>query len=163
MTLNAFFKLKSNKTNIIQSRILYNFKIFRDCGSDPTCVLCSSCFRKSKHREHRYKMTTSGGGGYCDCGDPEAWKSHPNCELHMPKAKGQSVEESSESYINKLPQDLAQRATELFTYLLEYIFEVMSIENKEDLPVHLKSEYILRFRIEIKFCFKNLTFKISNR
>ena len=35
----------------------------RDCGSDPTCVLCSNCFRKSKHREHRYKMTTSGGGG----------------------------------------------------------------------------------------------------
>ncbi len=30
----------------------------RDCGSDPTCVLCSNCFRRSKHREHRYKVST---------------------------------------------------------------------------------------------------------
>jgi hypothetical protein len=27
-------------------------------------------------------MSTSGGGGYCDCGDIEAWKAHPYCELH---------------------------------------------------------------------------------
>lgn len=29
----------------------------RDCGSDPTCVLCSNCFRRSKHREHKYKVS----------------------------------------------------------------------------------------------------------
>lgn len=85
-------------------------------------------------------MMTSGGGGYCDCGDPEAWKSHPNCELHMPKSTGSS-EDSCESYKNKLPKDLAQRATELFTYLLEYIFEVVTIMDREDLPVNLKPEY----------------------
>ncbi len=28
----------------------------RECGSDPTCVLCSNCFRRSKHREHKYKV-----------------------------------------------------------------------------------------------------------
>ncbi len=28
----------------------------RDCGSDPTCVLCSDCFLNSKHRTHRYKV-----------------------------------------------------------------------------------------------------------
>ena len=126
----------------------------RDCGSDPTCVLCSNCFRKSKHREHRYKMTTSSGGGYCDCGDPEAWKKFPNCELHMPKSKvisnvssssatedaGGCCEALSEEYISKLPKDLAQRSTELFSYLLEYIFEVLSIENSEELPSHLKPD-----------------------
>lgn len=74
----------------------------RDCGSDPTCVLCSNCFRKSKHREHRYKMTTSGGGGYCDCGDPEAWKQFPNCELHMPKVKSASKNPTnSETHVIK--------------------------------------------------------------
>ena len=28
----------------------------RDCGSDPTCVLCSDCFLNSKHRNHKYKV-----------------------------------------------------------------------------------------------------------
>ena len=27
-------------------------------------------------------MTTSGGGGFCDCGDTEAWKEGPYCEKH---------------------------------------------------------------------------------
>jgi hypothetical protein len=40
----------------------------RDCGHDPTCVLCVECFKNSEHRFHRYKMSTSFGGGYCDCG-----------------------------------------------------------------------------------------------
>jgi len=32
-------------------------------------------------------MCTSGGGGYCDCGDTEAWKSGPYCENHEPGQK----------------------------------------------------------------------------
>lgn len=27
-------------------------------------------------------MSTSGGAGYCDCGDMEAWKSEPFCNVH---------------------------------------------------------------------------------
>ena len=27
-------------------------------------------------------MSTSGGGGYCDCGDVEAWKTEPFCDIH---------------------------------------------------------------------------------
>lgn len=54
----------------------------RECSMDPTCVLCSSCFKKSSHRLHKYKMSTSGGGGCCDCGDSEAWKRDPSCEEH---------------------------------------------------------------------------------
>lgn len=110
----------------------------RDCGSDPTCVLCSYCFRRSKHREHRYKMMTSGGGGYCDCGDPEAWKSHPYCDLHLPKSSTSEDDTSSETHINKLPTDLTQRASFLFTHLLDYMFEVLSVENSEHLPGNLK-------------------------
>ena len=37
-------------------------------------------------------MSTSGGGGYCDCGDPEAWKTEPFCSTHRPDTKG--MEES---------------------------------------------------------------------
>ena len=28
-------------------------------------------------------MSTSGGGGYCDCGDVEAWKANHSCEMHQ--------------------------------------------------------------------------------
>lgn len=35
-------------------------------------------------------MSTSGGSGYCDCGDKEAWKTHPVCDKHNP-AKADEV------------------------------------------------------------------------
>ena len=115
-------------------------------------------------------MMTSGGGGYCDCGDPEAWKQHPNCEIHMPKQKsatasssalgttsaaaaaaaaaastgGEVVDESSyEASIEKLPKDLVQRGTELFQFLIDYVFEILGMENAEELPAHLKPEYFI--------------------
>lgn len=50
---------------------------------DSTCVLCVNCFKNSAHRNHNYKMATSGGGGCCDCGDVEAWKSEPFCDIHV--------------------------------------------------------------------------------
>lgn len=28
----------------------------RECGMDPTCVLCVDCFKQSAHRHHKYKM-----------------------------------------------------------------------------------------------------------
>lgn len=87
---------------------------------------------------------TSGGGGYCDCGDPEAWKEHPSCELHMPKSSGTTADidssDSAEASIQKLPNDLVQRATQLFQYLVEYVFPILSVENSEELPAHLRPE-----------------------
>lgn len=38
--------------------------------------------------------TSSGNGGFCDCGDVEAWKRDPTCEKH---AQGSSVEKVSGS------------------------------------------------------------------
>lgn len=32
------------------------------------------------------QMSSSNGGGYCDCGDPEAWKTDVFCDTHKPKA-----------------------------------------------------------------------------
>lgn len=34
----------------------------RECGMDATCVLCVDCFKRSAHRNHKYKMGTSNGG-----------------------------------------------------------------------------------------------------
>jgi hypothetical protein len=49
-------------------------------------VLCVECFRASEHRTHNYSMTTSAGGGCCDCGDAEAWTNFPCCKTHDPTA-----------------------------------------------------------------------------
>ena len=29
----------------------------RDCGTDPTCVLCMDCFQNGEHRKHRYRVS----------------------------------------------------------------------------------------------------------
>lgn len=72
----------------------------RECSMDPTCVLCSSCFKKSTHRTHKYKMSTSYGGGCCDCGDSEAWKKDFSCEDHAavekPEVDGLITDEMKE-------------------------------------------------------------------
>ena len=31
----------------------------------------------------RYTMSTSAGGGYCDCGDTEAWRAGAYCTVHV--------------------------------------------------------------------------------
>uniref|UniRef100_A0A1B0DIL8 E3 ubiquitin-protein ligase n=1 Tax=Phlebotomus papatasi TaxID=29031 RepID=A0A1B0DIL8_PHLPP len=84
---NVLDKLKSdNNVAAVCGRV---FKIgeptycCRECGVDPTCVLCVNCFKQSAHRHHKYKMGTSNGGGCCDCGDTEAWKRDPYCEQHV--------------------------------------------------------------------------------
>ncbi|KAK8749674.1 hypothetical protein OTU49_015475, partial [Cherax quadricarinatus] len=74
----------------------------RDCGMDPTCVLCADCFKNSAHSKHRYKISTSSGGGYCDCGDREAWKTDVFCDIHV---KGQMVQHS-QNPLEKIPTDL---------------------------------------------------------
>ena len=73
--------------------------IFRECALDDTCVLCQECFKQSPHAKHKYKvnvsdsndslfdgivfkMHSSHGIGYCDCGDPQAWSKDFACTLH---------------------------------------------------------------------------------
>lgn len=63
----------------------------RECGMDPTCVLCVNCFKQSAHRHHKYKMGTSAGGGCCDCGDNEAWKQDHYCDEHKVSEQLQKI------------------------------------------------------------------------
>ncbi|GAA5894021.1 hypothetical protein JCM6882_007961 [Rhodosporidiobolus microsporus] len=60
----------------------------RDCGADPTCVLCAVCFHASRHKREGHDVTVSThagvGAGCCDCGDEEAWKGGRSggCRYH---------------------------------------------------------------------------------
>ena len=46
-------------------------------------VLCKECFINSEQKNHDVIVWKSGGtGDYCDCGDPEAFSSYPDCYQH---------------------------------------------------------------------------------
>ncbi|XP_068139825.1 E3 ubiquitin-protein ligase UBR1 isoform X2 [Drosophila tropicalis] len=93
----------------------------RECGVDPTCVLCVSCFKRSAHRFHKYKMSTSGGGGCCDCGDNEAWKKDQYCQLHL--ANRQNPLESK-----ILTPAVLERCEICFSAILSFCVNYLEIE-----------------------------------
>ncbi|CAL7936397.1 unnamed protein product [Xylocopa violacea] len=103
----------------------------RECGVDSTCVLCADCFKQSAHRNHKYRMGTSSGGGFCDCGDIEAWKKEPFCNTHLAGIQ------AKESRGNKLPGDIAERTVVVFEAVLRYCQTMLSLEYKLALPPDL--------------------------
>ena len=106
----------------------------RDCGLDPTCVLCVDCFKKSEHGQHRYKMSTSIGGGYCDCGDPEAWKEHAHCSAHsVVTGLGGSADP-----LANVPLDIQTRARHVFSSVLKYAYELLTLDTFMKLPGDLQ-------------------------
>jgi len=118
----------------------------RDCGADPTCVLCVDCFRNSEHKQHRYKLSTSVGGGYCDCGDTEAWRSAPRCSLHQ--CSSSSLDQLSDPQVRKqaaldrldrlvLP-NMADRCRIVIEAVLKYAQELLSSNTNMSLPADLK-------------------------
>lgn len=104
----------------------------RECGTDPTCVLCVDCFKKSEHRNHKYKMATSNGGGCCDCGDTEAWKSHAYCSIHVVGI----LEGASKS--SQFPDDMRERTRITFRAALQYAYQLLSIDHEPKLPAYLR-------------------------
>uniref|UniRef100_A0A5F8H9W7 E3 ubiquitin-protein ligase n=1 Tax=Monodelphis domestica TaxID=13616 RepID=A0A5F8H9W7_MONDO len=107
----------------------------RDCAVDPTCVLCMECFLGSIHREHRYRMTTSGGGGFCDCGDTEAWKEGPYCTKHDLNT---SETEEEEDPLVHLTEDMIARTYNIFAIMFRYAVDILTWEKENELPPDLE-------------------------
>ncbi|XP_067844936.1 E3 ubiquitin-protein ligase UBR2 isoform X4 [Heptranchias perlo] len=128
---------KANKSSQLCGRV---FKIgeptysCRDCAVDPTCVLCMECFLASVHREHRYRMTTSGGGGFCDCGDTEAWKQGPYCVKHEPTPSGAMEEDP----LAHLSEDMIGRAYNIFAIAFKYAVDMLTWVEEDRLPSGLE-------------------------
>lgn len=108
----------------------------RECGMDNTCVLCVDCFKRSPHKNHKYKMGTSYGGGCCDCGDVEAWKQDPYCQIHKLGLEKKHVN------LNFLTNDMEKRAYLVFQYVLCYARALLTLEHSPMLPVELESDDI---------------------
>ncbi|XP_077283397.1 ubr1 ubiquitin ligase isoform X2 [Arctopsyche grandis] len=103
----------------------------RECGMDNTCVLCVDCFKRSTHRHHKYKMGTSTGGGCCDCGDAEAWRSDPYCDIHVVGTLPQEAPQG-------LPEDLSARTYETFSAALSYCYQLLTLDHSPCLPNDLR-------------------------
>jgi len=105
----------------------------RDCAMDPTCVLCVHCFKNSEHGSHRYKMSTSSGGGYCDCGDPEAWKDSAYCKVHVLGTMNAAADP-----LSKVPKDIQKRARLVFSTVIKFAHELLTLDNFMKLPGDLQ-------------------------
>eukprot|EP00111_Clytia_hemisphaerica_P018489 TCONS_00054716-protein len=103
----------------------------KDCAADPTCVFCHDCFFNSEHQHHKYRLhASSGTGGYCDCGDDEAWSTNPACNKHK---EGLDVDEAADP-TEKLPEDLKRRSIFLIHFLIQYCVDLICWEETDELP-----------------------------
>ncbi|KAE8752531.1 hypothetical protein FOCC_FOCC000653 [Frankliniella occidentalis] len=120
----------------------------RECGTDPTCVLCAFCFKNSVHQHHKYKMHTSLGNGRCDCGDVEAWSSGPYCDTHK------ETKRKHDSDSNIFPDGVAQRSRAVFEIVQAYAFELLTHKHSLSLPSDLKrtEDSHLQFDVEDTYC-----------
>ena len=91
-----------------------------DCAADSTCVFCAKCFKASDHTGHNFN-TQSGGGGICDCGDPEAWDPNHFCERHKARpsssASGGGADESDP--LTGVPPHIINATTSVVQAVLE--------------------------------------------
>ncbi|XP_048661276.1 E3 ubiquitin-protein ligase UBR2 isoform X4 [Marmota marmota marmota] len=95
------------------------------------------CFLGSIHRDHRYRMTTSGGGGFCDCGDTEAWKEGPYCQKH--ELNTSEIEEEEDPLVH-LSVDVIARTYNIFAIMFRYAVEILTWEKESELPADLEME-----------------------
>uniref|UniRef100_A0A671S0F7 E3 ubiquitin-protein ligase n=1 Tax=Sinocyclocheilus anshuiensis TaxID=1608454 RepID=A0A671S0F7_9TELE len=121
----------------------------RECAADPTCVLCMQCFLGSVHKEHRYRMTTSGGGGFCDCGDTEAWKKGPYCQKHEPNISDSSQKDP----LANMSEEMIVRTHNVFSIILKYAVDMLTWDKEDELPEGLEvrgdTYYCMLFNDEV--------------
>ncbi|KAL3216691.1 hypothetical protein MRX96_032862 [Rhipicephalus microplus] len=100
----------------------------------------------SEHKNHKYKMSMSCGGGYCDCGDVEAWRSSPFCETHGRAIKQQEeVQDGSEpNPLDRLPPDLVSRVELVLRAVLLYCHQMLTWGKSTELPPDLAQSSVPR-------------------
>ena len=116
----------------------------RTCALDNTCVLCTQCFTQSIHTGHDYRMHASGGGGYCDCGDVEAWRDGPACRTHTVESENDDKNGKEGIKQNSLPDSLKENADAFFRYVMRFIEQIYTADYKE-LPADLHENFALEF------------------
>lgn len=85
-----------------------------------------------------FQMHASGGSGYCDCGDLEAWKRSPYCAIHKPsKDAVEGSENKDGSDLVKLPEADERRIGAFIAKILQYAIELVCWDYCDILPAGL--------------------------
>ncbi|KAL9597366.1 MAG: hypothetical protein Q9219_005175 [cf. Caloplaca sp. 3 TL-2023] len=96
----------------------------KTCEVDDTSVLCGRCFNSSEHEAHVVSVSmSSGNGGCCDCGDPEAWKAPVICAIH---AADTSKSAGKARDAPQLPGEFLESISMTIGRTFDYICDVIS-------------------------------------
>uniref|UniRef100_A0A7E4W1J9 E3 ubiquitin-protein ligase n=1 Tax=Panagrellus redivivus TaxID=6233 RepID=A0A7E4W1J9_PANRE len=103
----------------------------KECAADDTCVLCHECFKQSAHAKHKYRMHSSSGGGYCDCGDDQAWSHDHACKLHTSEPQPGDEELNLSTTV---PIEIRTRILNVTGILLKYAVTLVCWQDTLKLP-----------------------------
>lgn len=121
----------------------------QECEIESTCVLCADCFTHSSHKYHKYKLGTSYGNGFCDCGDIKAWKRDAFCETHNLGLQKKSLNK------DLMTKDMKERVYLVFEYVLHYARLFLTLSNIPSFTTEISSIdgfYHININREDYFC-----------
>uniref|UniRef100_A0A8C5EBF7 E3 ubiquitin-protein ligase n=1 Tax=Gouania willdenowi TaxID=441366 RepID=A0A8C5EBF7_GOUWI len=125
----ALDKLKQGSSFSQQcGRVFKEGETVYSCRSDWIILIYCMCFSIIS------QMHASSGGGFCDCGDVEAWKIGPCCSKHDPGA----VTLCACSVNSRCPIIANRTAEKLFRILLRYVADFLVWEENFELPAELQ-------------------------
>ena len=96
-------------------------------------------------------FTSDGNGGYCDCGDNEAFLKDSICAKHATLAHNMPKQSANES-LEKYPADVVSRTKELMREICKYVLYVTCHRKRfNELLVGQKEKEIWK---DLQFCFQ---------
>lgn len=118
----------------------------RTCTTDDTCVLCTRCFHASDHDGHHVVVSLSlGGGGCCDCGDPEAWARPVICTIHTEHVADHSTSTMLGPRDSSVPQEFRESIEGTISAALDYVIDIFSCSSEAmKVPTNNTVESILK-------------------
>ncbi|KAG0236519.1 hypothetical protein BGW41_000387 [Actinomortierella wolfii] len=112
----------------------------RTCALDETCVLCLRCFHGTNHEGHDTSFSVNaGGGGCCDCGDPEAWRVDLECVYHS-AAHAEPHEERQEQ---EYPPEVAKSIRDTIAAMLDFVIDTMTVAPEDNIGTWRRGQELL--------------------
>ena len=116
-----------------------------DCQIQHNSCSCFTCFLNGDHRTHKFEIKNSiGGGGVCDCGDIDSWKTSGNCKFHS------GITKLHPSINKKLQNKFYQDFSKILCPLLYYCIINPETSNFETFVFELISKFFQCLDVQTK-------------
>jgi E3 ubiquitin-protein ligase UBR1 len=109
-------------------------------------VFCLRCFHGTNHEGHDTSFSVNnGGGGCCDCGDPEAWKVELDCIYHSAKhiPQGETDPKNLE-----YPPEVTTSIRRTIAAVLDFIIDTMTTSPENMNGTRVSKEQIQRDAVD---------------